>query len=96
MRRVLNHKLGRGWRASVPLRKRSKRFGVGKETREGKRRYRQRKANRERTAPARAYVDPDAINVSSPKYSEEGRDYLSSWLTASMLALGNEVDTQVA
>lgn len=77
MRRVLNHKFGRRWRASVPLRKRSKRFGVGKETKGGKRRYRQRKANRERTAPARAYVDPDAINGSSSKYSEEGRDYLS-------------------
>src|ERR1700730_7045233 len=38
VRRVLNHKSGRRWRASVLFRKRSKRFGVEKETKEGKRR----------------------------------------------------------
>ena len=36
--------------------KRSKRFGVGKETKEGKRRYRQRKANRNERLQRRIYV----------------------------------------
>ena len=63
VRRVLNHKSGRRWRASVWLGKRSKRFGVGKETKEGKRRYRQHKANRERTALAPHLCAPDAINA---------------------------------
>jgi hypothetical protein len=53
VRRVLNHKSGRRWRVSVRSGKRSKRFGVGKETKGSKRRYRQHKANRDRTALAR-------------------------------------------
>jgi hypothetical protein len=77
VRRVLNHKSGRRWPPSVPLRKRSKRFGVEKETKEGKRRYRRRKPNRERRALTSHLHAPDAIAASSSKFSEEGRDYLS-------------------
>ena len=77
MRRVLNHKSERRWRASVRLGKRSKRFSVGKETKEEKGRYRQYKANRERTAPAPHLWAPDAITAILSKCCEEGRDYLS-------------------
>ena len=42
VRRVLNRKSGRRWRVSVQSGKRSERFGVGKETKGGKRRYWQR------------------------------------------------------
>ena len=76
VRRVLNHKSGRRWRASVQLGKRSKRFGVGKETKGGKRLYRQLQANRERTAPVPYPCAPNAIVAISSKCSEEGRDYL--------------------
>ncbi len=44
---------------------------------EGKRRYRQLKANRELTAPAPHLCAPDAISAISSKGSEEDRDYLS-------------------
>ena len=77
VRRVLNHKSERRWRASVRLGKRSKRFSVGKETKEEKGRYRQYKANRERTAPAPHLWAPDAITAILSKCCEEGRDYLS-------------------
>src|SRR5258707_10748154 len=50
VRRVLNHKSGRRWRASVWLGKRSKRFSGGKETKGSKRRDRQHKANGARKA----------------------------------------------
>jgi hypothetical protein len=52
--------------------KRSKRFGVGKETWEGKRRFRRHKVYRERRL--RRITDVDAMNAISPKYSEEDRD----------------------
>src|SRR5712675_1158686 len=76
VRRVLNHKSGRRWRASVRLGKRSKQFGVGKETREGKRRCRQRKADRERPALAPHLCALHVISAIASKCSEGGRDYL--------------------
>ncbi len=76
MRRVLNHKSERRWRASVRLGKRSKQFGVGKETREGKRRCRQRKADRERPALAPHLCALHVISAIASKCSEGGRDYL--------------------
>ena len=55
---------GEEWRPSVPLHKRSKRFGVEKETKEGERRYRQHKANRETNGSCRRiYVQPGAITA---------------------------------
>jgi hypothetical protein len=77
VRRVLNHKSGRRWRAPVRLGKRSKRFSAGKETKEGKRRYRQHKAYRQRPAPAPHPCAPDVITAISSKGSEESCDYLS-------------------
>src|SRR5712671_703719 len=56
VRRVLKHKSGRRWRPSVRLGKRSKRFSVGKETKEGKRRHRQHKTNRENGSSRRICV----------------------------------------
>ena len=54
-----------------------KRFGVGKETKEGKRRYRQRKADRERPALAPHLCALHVISAIASKCSEGGRDYLS-------------------
>jgi hypothetical protein len=77
VRRVLNHKPGRRWRASVRLSKRSKRFSAGKETKEGKRRYRQHKPSANDRLQRRMPVHRTAITAVSSKRSEEGRDYLS-------------------
>src|SRR6516165_5629446 len=59
-----NHKSGRRWRASVRTGKRSIRFGVGKETKGGKRGGRQREASRKRPALAPHRCAPDAIDAS--------------------------------
>src|SRR6185437_12079696 len=98
VRRVLNHKSGRRWRVSVLSGKRSERFGAEKETKEGKRRYRQRKANRERTAPTRGLCGPGRKSTPSHRIipRKVATTFRSSWLTASMLVLGNEVYAQVA
>ena len=81
MRRVLNHKSGSRWRPSVSLRKRRKRFGVEKETKEGERRFHWHNANRLREKiqlPFRIYVDRTLISCQlTSKFSEEGRDHLS-------------------
>ena len=90
--RVLNHKSGRRWPASVRPGKRSVRFGVGKETREGESDSRRRKANRKRLDPAATSMcTGDAINATWSKCSEEGRNYL---LSSSLLRFRPAVSAQ--
>lgn len=75
---MLNNNRGRRWLVPVWLDKRSERFGVGKETMGGKKRF----CQRERPATSaglqhRVYALGLLINANSSKRSEEARDHLS-------------------
>jgi len=75
---VLNNNRGRRWRLSVRPDKRSERFGVGKETVEGKSGIVSAKGQQQaRGLPHRVYALGLEINVNSSKRSEEACDYLS-------------------